>query len=369
MRAEYVMIGGFLGAGKTTAVLALARALTAQGRRVGLITNDQSVGLVDTALAAAGGFPVEEITGGCFCCRFTSLTEAADRLQTRAAPDVFVAEPVGSCTDLRASVSYPLRRLYGDAYRVAPLSVMVDPVRALRLFKVEPGAAFSPRVQYVYEKQLEEADLIVINKVDLVEPPRLARLHQELTSRFPRAEVLTVSARHGTGLPEWFERVFAGQLGVGDAPDVDYDVYADGEARLGWFNATIHVTSGGMVDGNALLVSLARGIQQRLAAVGVEIAHCKMTLAADELGGDLAALNLVRTDGEPELSHRLADPIASGELLLNLRGEGSPDTLRDTVLSALAEAERGAGAPRLEVAHAEAFSPPRPTPTYRMATA
>src|SRR5688500_18407400 len=99
MKADYVMIGGFLGAGKTTAVLALAETLTESGRRVGLITNDQSVGLVDTALAEASGFPVEEITGGCFCCRFTSLTEAADRLQESSAPNVFIAEPVGSCTD------------------------------------------------------------------------------------------------------------------------------------------------------------------------------------------------------------------------------------------------------------------------------
>ena len=64
MKADYLMIGGFLGAGKTTALLQLGRRLTAQGRRVGLIVNDQSNGLVDTALLAAHGFPVEEIAGG-----------------------------------------------------------------------------------------------------------------------------------------------------------------------------------------------------------------------------------------------------------------------------------------------------------------
>ena len=67
----------------------------------------------------AQGFPVEEITGGCFCCRFHTLVEAADRLNAEARPDVFLAEPVGSCTDLRASVSYPLRRMYGAAFEIA----------------------------------------------------------------------------------------------------------------------------------------------------------------------------------------------------------------------------------------------------------
>ena len=75
--ARYIMVGGFLGAGKTTALVRLAGRLQAAGQRVGLITNDQSVGLVDTALAAAHDLPVEEITGGCFCCRFDSLTAAA----------------------------------------------------------------------------------------------------------------------------------------------------------------------------------------------------------------------------------------------------------------------------------------------------
>ena len=79
-KARYIMIGGFLGAGKTTAILKLAEHLSASGQTVGLITNDQSVGLVDTTMLASHGFAVEEITGGCFCCRFNSLMDAAGAL-------------------------------------------------------------------------------------------------------------------------------------------------------------------------------------------------------------------------------------------------------------------------------------------------
>src|SRR5260221_6507839 len=128
-KARYIMIGGFLGAGKTTAILRLAKYLQSTGSQVGLITNDQSIGLVDTALLQSQGMPVEEITGGCFCCRFQSLMDAAGNLARTSAPDIFVAEPVGSCTDLRAAVSYPLRRIYGDDYEIAPLSVLIDPIR------------------------------------------------------------------------------------------------------------------------------------------------------------------------------------------------------------------------------------------------
>ncbi|MBI4478083.1 MAG: cobalamin biosynthesis protein P47K, partial [Acidobacteria bacterium] len=201
------MVGGFLGAGKTTALLRLAEHLTGRGRRVGLITNDQSSGLVDTTLVRAHDYPVQEITGGCFCCRFNSLTAAAERLTEDTRPDVFLAEPVGSCTDLRASVQYPLRRLYGDSYRVAPLSVLVDPIRALRVLGLEPGPAFSPKVLYIYRKQLEEAEMIVVNKCDLIDEARRRRLEEGLRTAFPSAEVLIASARRGDGLDRWFTRV------------------------------------------------------------------------------------------------------------------------------------------------------------------
>src|SRR5215475_5229459 len=137
--ARYYMIGGFLGAGKTTAVAALAQHLTQSGRRVGLITNDQGSELVDTAMLRARGFTTEEIPGGCFCCRFNSLVDAAQKLTDATKPDAFVAEPVGSCTDLVATVSYPLRRIYGEQFVIAPLSVLVDPIRARRVLGLAPG--------------------------------------------------------------------------------------------------------------------------------------------------------------------------------------------------------------------------------------
>lgn len=74
------MIGGFLGAGKTTALGKLAKRLADQGRRVGLITNDQGRNLVDTAMLRSQGFATEEIPGGCFCCRFNSLVDASQKL-------------------------------------------------------------------------------------------------------------------------------------------------------------------------------------------------------------------------------------------------------------------------------------------------
>jgi Ni2+-binding GTPase involved in maturation of urease and hydrogenase len=363
-KARYIMIGGFLGAGKTTAILQLAQRLHAQGTRVGLITNDQSIGLVDTALLNSQGLPVEEITGGCFCCRFQSLMDAADKLTQAATPDVFIAEPVGSCTDLRAAVSYPLRRIYGDDYQIAPLSVLVDPVRAGRILGLTPGKAFSEKVLYVYDKQLEEADTIVINKTDLLDNEQLEKLRAALASKYPKARVAAMSARTGEGVTEWHGTVLAGEMELREAPDVDYEVYAAGEALLGWLNVSAYVRSNDPFDGNALLRQIADDIQGSLSHQGGEIAHLKMTLSPDE-GNDLAVLNLVRGDGRPESMHQLQEDLDSGELLINLRAEADPDLLRSTVLASL---ERLAPGIRMEIAHTESFRPAKPEPTYRMAT-
>ncbi len=366
-RPDYIMVGGFLGAGKTTAMLRLAQHLTARGRRVGLITNDQSHGLVDTALARSQGYPVREITGGCFCCRFNSLTEAAERLTDEAKPDVFLAEPVGSCTDLRATVQYPLRRLYGENYRVAPLSVLVDPIRALRVLGLEAGRAFSPKVLYVYDKQLEEADLIVVNKIDLLDAARLARLEGALRERYPRAEVHAVSARGGAGLDAWFARIEHAQPEAWQSPDVDYDLYAEGEALLGWLNVTARLDAPAPFDGNRFLADLAGFVQPRLVEAGLEVAHLKMTLTPDEGIGDLGVLNLVASDRTPEQVHVLQDPLASGELIVNLRAEGAPEALRAAVTDGLAAVTSRLGA-AAAVTHTEHFRPARPVPTHRVVT-
>src|SRR5260370_772933 len=238
-RAGYVMIGGFLGAGKTPCVARLAQQLTARGLKVGLITNDQGSELVDTAMLRSRGFATEEIPGGCFCCRFNSLVDAAKKLTSASCPDVFIAEPVGSCTDLVATVTYPLRRMYGDNFAIAPLSVLVDPIRAQRIFGLAEGGRFSEKVLYIYRKQLEEADLIVINKRDLLDATQLAQLTAKLSVEFPKAKIISVSARSGAGLDEWFARIAAAEQPEGSAMAVDYEVYADGEALLGWLNCTV----------------------------------------------------------------------------------------------------------------------------------
>ena len=360
--ARYFMIGGFLGAGKTTAVAALAQRLVQQGLRVGLITNDQGSELVDTAMLRARGFATEEIAGGCFCCRFNSLVDAAQKLDDATRPDAFVAEPVGSCTDLVATVTYPLRRIYGDRFRIAPLSVLIDPVRAEQVLGIAPARKFSDKVVYIWKKQAEEADLLVITKCDLLDEARLDRLKAALAEAFPGKDILAVSVRTGTGVDAWFDRLQTSAPLLRPAMAVDYDLYAEGEALLGWLNATVAI-AGQPFDANRLLKALAEDLRTRLGEA--EIAHLKMTFNPDAGLGDIAAVSLVRSDFVPELSLTLDGPAESGQLILNLRVEADPGTLRTAVEAAVAALPQLFPGLSARLDHAEQFRPGRPNPTHR----
>jgi hypothetical protein len=90
-----------------------------------------------------------------------------------------------------------------------------------------------------------------------------------------------------------------------------------------------------------------------------------MTLSPDNGIGDIAAVNLVRSDFVPELSLRLEGPVNSGQLIINLRAEADPERLREAVASAVAELSSATGGVEARLDHLEHFRPGKPVPTHR----
>jgi len=361
-RIHFILLGGFLGAGKTTAALRLAEHLARQGLRAGFITNDQGRELVDTATLRACGLSTEEIPGGCFCCRFDDLIGATGRLSRMQPPDVLIAEAVGSCTDLAATVAEPLRRLHGDRYTVAPLSALVDPVQARQMLGLETPCGFSDDVRYVFRKQLEEADIIVINKSDLLDQEGLEALRGRLAAEFPSAEVMAASLRNRFQLEVWFQRLLFAEPTSRAPMELDYRRYADGEARLGWLNASLSILAAAPFDADAWLLRLAAEIQTGLRH-RAELAHLKLSLQADDSSGrDAAVVNLVRGDFAPELGMRMNREISAAGVRVNLRAQAAPDILEAALQSALARLAHSLTEVRLD--QLECFRPAPPVPTH-----
>ncbi|MFA0753810.1 MAG: hypothetical protein IMHGJWDQ_001589 [Candidatus Fervidibacter sp.] len=357
-----IFTGGFLGAGKTTALGAFARRLLQQGLTVGLVTNDQAANLVDTAIVKELGVPVAEVAGGCFCCRFSDLVDATEQILAQN-PDVLLGEPVGSCTDLAATVVNPLKLFYGDIFRLAPFSVLVDPLRVRELVLREIPTRFPEEVAYIFRKQLEEADIIVLNKVDTLAPEEADRLAKALQELQPNKPVLKVSALFGDGIDEWLQSVMS------DAPagshilrDIDYDTYAKGEAVLGWLNATVQLRGKPTFSAFVFAEVLMRELQQALAARNAEVAHLKFLLSS---GGQHLRGHLTKLDAEPTLTGADWGEVKEATLVLNARVGIDPATLGGIATQAIHKAAQAVGA-EAEILGLQSFSPPYPRPPYRL---
>lgn len=374
-----VPLGGFLGAGKTTTMLAAARRLETEGERVSVVTNDQGRDLVDTDLARAAGLTgVEQVTGGCFCCRFDELASVVRRLLGRVHPTVIVAEAVGSCSDLQSTVVRPLRRYYGGAFEVAPLTVIVDvrryaelsaawpaegPQGAERAEGAEPVAGESD-LTYVFRHQLDEADVIAVNKADLVDA---AEVRGDIAHRFPHARVITYSARAGNGLDDllvaWAE--LASSVDVDDRRPfaVDYARYGAAEAALAWTNQSLRVYPTGSDFAPMEWTDVfLRAFGEATADDGATIGHVKVRVST---ASGTAKASLVAAGSEPSFDERCEQRAGSADVLVNARVVTGTKGMEELVARCVAAADAVAGT-RSGERRGDVFLPGYPVPVHRM---
>jgi hypothetical protein len=342
-----IIVGGFLGAGKTTLILKAVELLHRQAKRVAVILNDQDVGLVDTQHALARAVMAREVADGCFCCRFSEFIAMAGELAAHQ-PDVIFAEPVGSCIDLTATVIRPVQTIYHEQLRMAPLTVLLDPSVATAL----RSDGMDANIRYLMTHQLAEADLICTTKQDLYPQP----------SKLSIPVDLQVSGKTGFGVGDWLNEMLRTTRVVGARLlEVDYTRYAQAEAALGWLNLHACVHLGSPQTPALLCGPLLDELARALTDAGIGIAHLKIF---DRTPGGWVKASICANAAEPiPEGDLLADPATQHELALNLRALADPERLQQLVLSALQ------GIPgRVEVRHLRAFRPPAPEPEYRLVT-
>jgi hypothetical protein len=342
MRPWLVPVGGFLGAGKTTLILAAARILSERGMKCAAILNDQAGDLVDSAYLKAQGMNAGEVTGGCFCCRFSDLIDAAGQLRALS-PDVIFIEPVGSCTDLSETILQPIKSEFGHQYRLAPFTVVVDPARV--------ADAVDPNIGFLFERQLAEADLVLFNKSDQ---------HRDVPS-VPNTEVRHASALTGLGVAAWLDEVLGACLPVGGKLlEIDYQRYAQAEAALGWLNwsATVRVAP---AQSPAMLIGpWLDSLQQALRVAGALIAHLKLF---DQTPGAYLKAAVTSNDSEPIVDGDLtASPEVEHTLRLNLRAVMGATELHELFSKTLTQLPGERSEERLQC-----FSPAAPQPERRFA--
>jgi G3E family GTPase len=294
------------------------------------------------------------------------MISAMDRLVSSGNVDILIGEPVGSCTDLSATVLQPLKKIHGKQFHLAPFSVLVDGnqvrvLNRLRTAAAQDGASrFPDNVLYIYQKQLEEADLIVLNKIDLLSQTELQELKQSLEHQFPGTPILDMSAQDGAGVDAWLDWVLRDAPAGRKVVEVDYDTYAAGEAALGWMNASVKLSAQADTDWSAFAGRLLESIRTELKSQSAEIAHLKLYLTAD--GGHLVG-NVTSNDGQASVRGSMDASIRSAALLINARVHVQPDRLRTVVETSLTATAGDRLA--VEIVQIRSLFPGRPQPTHR----
>jgi G3E family GTPase len=178
VKPPLVLLTGFLGAGKTTA---LNRVLGRQHqRRVGVIINELGRIDIDTRLVKSRAGDVMELAGGCVCHEVrvqSELWAAIDEVARRSRPDVVLLETTGIAEPW--SILDGLDGLGRDAPAVAAGVVCV--------VDAEAGAAQLARHEEA-RAQVEAADRVLLTKLDLATGDVVVALHRELARRNPSAE-------------------------------------------------------------------------------------------------------------------------------------------------------------------------------------
>ena len=245
--------------------------------------------------------PVEEVVGGCFCCKFDELIDHVDKILVHN-PDILLGEPVGSCTDFVAAVANPIKINYRDGFIFAPFSTMVDPERLRELLLGESPTTFPEDVGYLFGKQAEEAELIVLNKIDQLKPEESKRLAGLLRQRFPTKQVLPLSALEGDGLEAWLDLLVTRRPGAATVlGQIDYDRYAHAEAVLGWLNAAVKITAQRPFNPADMLERVILRIRDRLLDRKAGVGHLKLVVTSrgHSAWGNLTQLNAAPSLGGP----------------------------------------------------------------------
>ncbi|QLH74641.1 MAG: hypothetical protein HPY73_03700 [Methanomassiliicoccales archaeon] len=355
MATRIAIIGGFLGAGKTTIINKIAKALVEKGSNVAIITNDQGEALVDTRYSSAMGIETAEVLRGCFCCRFPDFMVSARNLVGKHGPEVILAEPVGSCTDLLATVVAPLKVLYPREFTVAPLIIMVDSERVM-----SKGFDVQRIGDYLRRHQIMEAEHVVLSKVDKITAEELEELKYVINEINPKAEIITYSAITGKGLDKVISVILSDRVSNKSPVDIDYDVYAQAEAELGWYNGTYRFSATEKVDSYDLATRIMHGVVEKYSTE--DIAHAKVLIESPRNVVKMSTvLNNITVDVVKGSRYAEGDVV----MTVNARIVSSPEKLREVMRWAVQRSMQQMGI-AMEGFNDDCFSPSRPNPTHRM---
>lgn len=355
------LVGGFLGSGKTTAIHLAVNYLSLHGKKTGVITNDLGKQQVDFQYIRFYNIPAEEVAGGCFCCNLPDLDKNIKSLLHTHQLEAIFAESVGSCTDLIATVVNPLLNEYGSQLEII-LSVFAD-IQVLLSFLQEGKNSFHDNVNYIYEKQLEEAEIIVINKIDLLNSEQLKWAKKLIKQKYGHKKIVYQNSLKLNGIQNWLRTALGNDKGPALRPtlQLDYDKYGAGEAEMAWLDEEIGIltTDKYAIEAGILFI---KNIHAKIVALRYPIGHLKFLLKDGQTQRKISYTSIKHPEIRLKSNRFKTNRVV---LLINARIQADPVQLMEIISSAILELEITIGC-RIIESKLSSFRPGYPMPSQRI---
>lgn len=188
------VITGFLGVGKTTAMLDIFQHRP-DGERWAILVNEFGEIGIDGAILESGGLTVAEVPGGCICCSAgLALRTTLVRLLREVKPDRLLIEPTG--------LAHPASVI--DTLRSPGLREAVDVKAVIGLVDARHTRSARHLASDPWQDQVRLADVLVANKTDLASPEDLAAFHALAAEAWP-AKLVVAETRNGELDPAWLD--------------------------------------------------------------------------------------------------------------------------------------------------------------------
>lgn len=352
-------VGGFLGSGKTTAIAGACALLISGGEKVGVVTNDIGKYQVDSRFLNSSGIPTAEVSGACICGRYDDFLERLEALAAKDRPGTVFVELIGSSVGMADSIrrglaSYGETGTAGGNEGGATLSVIAD-FRLMAAWLAGTPLPFSADLVYLFERQLAEADLLALNKIDLAGEKSLTETLDRARKRFPALNIVPLSFRQPGGASKWLSAL-GGRAG-GEKPTrfrlpFDPARYDRAERSLSWLESELEFAQEGSGDAgitmSATLNLFFETLWNYFSVHSVLPGHVK-ALVTDVRDGDAGHSAKVGFSSADEL-YPLTEKDFSGirgariDMLLNARVLAPPETVSAALDAALEALEKSASA-------------------------
>jgi G3E family GTPase len=328
------LVGGFTGSGKTTAIANACKVLSENHIITSVFGDKEDEYFLadcpkndfgDFGDSADSGEPFARVTGGCFCCNYTQLDSQIELLKKKSNQSVLFADYGGTCTNLISTLLKPLRDYKGAEIELANFSTFID-AKLLLFYLRGLRVPLSAESKYSWDKHLEEAEILIINKTDLLsadDHEDLKRLAKDILSS---KQILFQNSLDRDSIQKWIELISTPLV-----PGAGENENDSGGSNLAWLDEEIQIIT---EDDSAVKVAYAfmHKLSNSLVHRELPIEHLKFLLYGDDQPLKLNHTQFLNVNTRTPSAYEKSN---SADLLINARVQTSPDELRKFLFDTL----------------------------------